>query len=256
MISQLISMALRNIDSPVVLDFFAGSSTTAEAVVRLNVEDGGNRKFIMCTLPEPTFKVNSDEEEIPTKGGKVAYEMGFKSIDEISRERIVKAVAAIKEENPSVAETQDLGFKHYRVVSATQEALNKIDYDDNIQLDMFDDMISLFSSEKLGIKGNADGFDTILQTYLAKDNYKFDVSVEILNFSGIVLPYVNNQRLYIISNNWKAENTKALVNAIGTNEISVQTIVVFGYTIGMESLRELEIALSQLENKVNLQVRY
>lgn len=155
-----------------------------------------------------------------------------------------------------MTDTRDFGFKHYRVVSSNQEALDKIDYDDNLQLDMFDDMISLFSSEKLGVKGNADGFDTILQTYLAKDNYKFDVSVEILNFSGIVLPYVNNQRLYIISNNWKAENTKALVNAIGTNEISVQTIVVFGYTIGMESLRELEIALSQLENKVNLQVRY
>lgn len=240
----------------VVLDFFAGSSSTADAVMQLNTEDDGERRYIMCTLPEPTYKKNSDGEEVPTKGGENAYKAGFNSIDEISRERIIRAANKIQKENFILTDTRDFGFKHYRVVSSNQEALDKIDYDDNLQLDMFDDMISLFSSEKLGVKGNADGFDTILQTYLAKDNYKFDVSVEILNFSGIVLPYVNNQRLYIISNNWKAENTKALVNAIGTNEISVQTIVVFGYTIGMESLRELEIALSQLENKVNLQVRY
>ena len=56
--------------------------------------------------------------------------------------------------------------------------------------------------------------------------------------------------------NWQASNIKALVNAIGKNELTVQTIVVYGYTLEMESLRELEIALNQLENKVNLQVRY
>ena len=155
-----------------------------------------------------------------------------------------------------MAETQDLGFKHYRIVPPTQETLDKIDYDDNLQLELFDDMIDAFSSEKLGVVGNADGFDTILQTYLAKDNYKFDVPIEMVDFSGIQIPYVNNQRIYIISNSWKAENTKVLVNTIGKNGLSVQTIVVYGYTLEMESLRELEISLNQLENKVNLQVRY
>ncbi|MDN5447063.1 MAG: site-specific DNA-methyltransferase, partial [Lactococcus lactis] len=92
--------------------------------------------------------------------------------------------------------------------------------------------------------------------YLAKDNYKFDVPIEMVDFSGIQIPYVNNQRIYIISNSWKAENTKVLVNTIGKNGLSVQTIVVYGYTLEMESLRELEISLNQLENKVNLQVRY
>lgn len=98
--------------------------------------------------------------------------------------------------------------------------------------------------------------DTILHTYLAKDNYRFDVPIQTIDFAGIHLPYVNNQRIYLIANNWRAENTKALVNAIGKNELVVQTIVIYGYTLEMESLRELEIALNQLENKVNLQVRY
>ena len=239
-----------------VLDFFAGSSTTADAVMQLNAEDGGNRQYIMCTLPEPTFTVNSDGKEVPTKGGEAAYKAGYRSIDEISRERIIRAARKIKEENPLLTESQDFGFKHYRVVSPTQDTLDKIEYADNLQLDLFDDMIDAFSSEKLGVAGNADGFDTILHTYLAKDNYQFDVPLQMKDFAGIQLPYVNNQRIYLIAKNWGAENTKALVNAIGKNELVVQTIVVYGYTLEMESLRELEIALNQLENKVNLQVRY
>lgn len=242
----------------IVLDFFAGSSTTADAVMQLNVDpkDGGNRQYIMCTLPEPTFTVNSDGKEVPTKGGEAAYKAGYKSIDEISRERIIRAARKIKEENPLLTESQDFGFKHYRVVSPTQDTLDKIEYDDNLQLDLFDDMIDTFSSEKLGVAGNAAGFDTILHTYLAKDNYKFDIPLQMKDFAGIQLPYVNNQRIYLIAKNWGAENTRALVNAIGKNELVVQTIVVYGYTLEMESLRELEIALNQLENKVNLQVRY
>ncbi|EME7124170.1 DNA methyltransferase [Enterococcus mundtii] len=242
--------------SSVILDFFAGSSTTADAVMQLNAEDGGNRQYIMCTLPEPTFTMNSDGKEVPTKGGETAYKAGYKSIDEISRERIIRAANKIKEENPLLTEAQDFGFKHYRVIPPTQDTLEKIDYDNQLQLDLLDDMIDAFSSEKLGVAGNAAGMDTILQTYLAKDNYPFDVSIERIDVAGISLPYVNNQRIYIITKDWKAENTKALVNAIGKNERVVQTIVVYGYTIEMESLRELEIALNQLENKVNLQVRY
>ncbi|MGO4942209.1 DNA methyltransferase [Ruoffia tabacinasalis] len=240
----------------IIMDFFAGSSTTADAVMQLNAKDGGNRQYIMCTLPEPTFKVNSDGKEVPTKGGETAYKAGYKSIDEISRERIIRAANKIKEENPLLTETQDFGFKHFRVVPPNQETLDKIEYDDNLQLNLFDDMIDVFSSQKLGVAGNAAGFDTILQTYLAKDNYQFDVNIEMIDFAGIKLPHVNNQRIYLIANNWRTEHTKALVNAIGKNELTVQTIVVYGYTLEMESLRELEIALNQLENKVNLQVRY
>ena len=239
-----------------ILDFFAGSSTTAEAVMQLNAEDGGKRQYIMCTLPEPTFTTNSDGTEIPTKGGTNAYNAGYRSIDEISRERIVRAAKKIQEEKQLLPNEQDFGFKHYRVVEPTQKALEQLDYDDILQEDLFDGMIEAFSSEKLGISGNARGLDTILATYLAKDNYKFDVDIEMVDFSGIQLPYVNNQRIYLISERWMSANTRALVNAIGKNEIVVQTIVVYGYTIAMERLRELEIALNQLENKVNLQVRY
>lgn len=244
LIQYLINMITFSKPDALILDFFAGSATTADAVMKLNAEDGGHRKYIMVQLPE-NIKPDSP-----------AYKAGYKTIDQISRDRIKKAADKLKSDNPVLTEKQDLGFKHYRVVEANQQALDKIDFNDEIQLDMFDDMISLFSSENLGIEGNASGFDTILQTYLVKDNYKFDVPIEKIDFAGVALPYVNDHRIYLISDTWNAENTKALINKIGTNEISVQTIVVYGYTIEMESLRELEIALNQLENKVNLIVRY
>ena len=242
--------------SSIVLDFFAGSGTTAHATLQLNAEDGGNRRFIMCTLPEPTFGVNSDGSEQPTKGGKVAYEAGYRSIDAISRERICRAAAKIQEENPLLPDSQDFGFKHYRVVAPSQETMESIEYSNSMQLDLFDDMISKFSSESLGVDGQASGQDTILQTYLVKDGYKFDAKVEWLDIDGVKVPYIEGQRLYIISSSWETQNTRALINAIGTNQIRVQTIVVYGHSIEMARYRELEIALAQLEIRPNLQVRY
>lgn len=244
LLKYLVNMITYDQKDGIILDFFAGSATTADAVMQLNAEDGGDRRYIMVQLPEPT-KLDS-----------AAYKAGYTSIDQISRERIGKAAKKIKGDNPLQIETQDFGFKNYYFVEPSQQTLDQLDFDNDLQLDIFDDMISAFSSEKLGVEGQAEGFDTILQTHMVSDGYKFDTSVEMLEFAGVKLPYVNKQRIYLITNQWTAQNTKALVNAIGTNKLAVQTIVVYGYTIDMESLRELEIALNQLENKVHLLVRY
>lgn len=243
-------------DDIIALDFFAGSATTADAVMQLNVEDGGNRRFIMATLPEPTFTVNAAGQQVPTKGGEVAFDAGFKSIDEISRERIKRAAAKIQAENPNWQ--GDAGFKHFRMVAPTQKTLDDIDNFDELAttLDLFDDMLTPFSSDALQVSGDATGYDTVLRTYLVADGYKFDVVIENLTVAGYQLPYVDGTRVYIINSGWHITQTKALVNAVGTNELVLQTIVVYGYSLSLEDLRELEIALAQLDSKVNLIVRY
>lgn len=76
-----------NKSNDIVLDFFSGSATTAHAVMQLNAEDGGNRKFIMVQLPEET-----DEKS-------EAYKAGYKNICEIGKERIRRAAKKIREEN-------------------------------------------------------------------------------------------------------------------------------------------------------------
>src|SRR5665648_203781 len=93
-------------ESSIVLDFFSGSATTAHAVMQLNADDGGNRKFIMVQLPEPT-----DEKD-------EAYKVGYKNICEIGKERIRRAGEKIKEEKGLEAMNLDVGFKVLKLDSS------------------------------------------------------------------------------------------------------------------------------------------
>lgn len=254
LIKRLISMVD---DEGIIMDFFAGSSTTADAVMQLNAEDGGNRKFIMVQLPEKTYTVNSDGKEVPTKGGKAAYEEGFKSIDEISRERIRRAAAKIKSDNDlTLPKDFDGSFKHYRVVNPTKQTLEDIEDFDPDNTTLFTDMVDSFSSKGLDVAGDATGEQTILTTWLAKDGYSFDADIKKIDFDGYEASLVEDSRLYIINNGWSSENTKALLNKIGTHQIIVQTIVLFGYSFNIADLRELEIGLKQLDGNINLLKRY
>ena len=116
----------------IILDFFSGSATTAHAVMQLNAEDGGNRKFIMVQLPE---KCDEKSE---------AYKAGYKNICEIGKERIRRAGKKIKEENAN-ATNIDTGFRVFKLDSSnmkdcyyypedtTQDMLEKLQ--DNIKED-------------------------------------------------------------------------------------------------------------------------
>ena len=86
-------------ENQIILDFFSGSATTAHAVMQLNAEDGGNRKFIMVQLPEETAE---DSE---------AYKAGYKNICEIGKERIRRAGKKIKADSPLTTQDLDIGFR-------------------------------------------------------------------------------------------------------------------------------------------------
>ena len=111
LIKRMIAIGSRN-DS-IILDFFSGSATTAHAVMQLNAEDGGHRKYIMVQLPEPCDE-NSE-----------AYKAGYKNICEIGKERIRRAGAKIKEENPLAAQNLDTGF---RVLKLDDSNMNNVYY--------------------------------------------------------------------------------------------------------------------------------
>ena len=92
-----------------ILDFFSGSATTAHAVMQLNAEDGGHRKFIMVQLPEKT-----DEKS-------EAFKAGYKNICEIGKERIRRAGKKIKEENPLTTADLDTGFRVLKLDSTNMK---------------------------------------------------------------------------------------------------------------------------------------
>ena len=101
LVKRIISLILNGDDGKnnIILDFFSGSATTAHAVMQLNAEDGGHRKFIMVQLPEVTDKKSE------------AYKAGYKNICEIGKERIRRASKKIKEDNPLTAQNLDIGFR-------------------------------------------------------------------------------------------------------------------------------------------------
>jgi len=257
LIKYLVQMVTYDEKDKVILDFFAGSSTTADAVMQLNAEDGGHRKFIMVQLPEKTYHINKDGREVPTKGGKAAYDAGFKSIDEISRERIRRAAKKIREDNElTLPEDFDGNFKHYRVVKPVKQTLEEIENFDTNNTNLFTNMVDGFSSNSLGITGNATGEATILTTWLDKDGYSFDADVEEVMFNNYSAHKVEDNRLYLINEGWGAEQTKELLNQLGTHQLEVQSVVIFGYSFNVAELRELESGLKQLDSKVTLIKRY
>lgn len=87
----------------IFMDFFSGSATTAHAVIQLNAEDGGNRRFVMVQLPEPC-----DEKS-------EAYKSGYNNICEIGKERIRRAGKKIKEESPLTTQQLDAGFRVFKL---------------------------------------------------------------------------------------------------------------------------------------------
>ena len=116
LIKRPISIGTKRND--IIMDFFSGSSSTSHAVINLNLEDWGNRKFIMIQLPEET----------DTKSE--AFKVGYKNICEIGKERIRRAGEKIKEENKDKEgiENLDIGFKVFKLEKAKEEVDDVEDY--------------------------------------------------------------------------------------------------------------------------------
>ena len=119
-------LSISTLKNSLILDFFSGSATTAHAVMQLNSEDGGNRKYIMVQLPEETPE---DSE---------ARKAGYDTIPEIAKERIRRAGKKIKEESPLTTQNLDTGFRVFRLADSNFEEVKKAPAEYNqSQLDLF-----------------------------------------------------------------------------------------------------------------------
>ena len=134
LIKKIINSVINPNENPIVFDFFSGSATTAQAVMQLNAEDGGHRKFIMVQLPEPCDKQSE------------AYKAGYKNICEIGKERIRRAGEKIKAESGLAAQNLDVGF---RVLKLADSNMKDVYYaaDDYKQADLLD-MVSNIKDDR------------------------------------------------------------------------------------------------------------
>ena len=141
----------------IILDFFSGSATTAHAVMQLNAEDGGNRKYIMVQLPE---LCNEDSE---------AYKAGYKNICEIGKERIRRAGEKIKSDESLPLENReklDIGFKVFKLDSS-----NIKEWDTNTE-----DLQQTLLDSMENIKSDRNSLDVLYEILL---KYGLDLNIPI-----------------------------------------------------------------------------
>jgi len=254
-------------DNAIILDFFAGSGTTGDAVMQLNAEDGGNRKYILVQLPEP----------IDPKKNKTAYDFvkdelkAEPTIFEICKERLIRAAKKIKEEtiDKKITEKekelqnlqselnledrdekikslekeienlqkQDLGFKIFETMPIWE------DY--NFEAEEFNPQQELFDTSKL----TEDDIKALLVTWKTYDGIALTQELESIDLSGYTA-YYGNGRLYLMHKGFTTNNLKALLEKIDSDKhFEPKSIIVFGYNMESKSLREISENVKTYNNK-------
>lgn len=225
------------------LDFFSGSSTSAQSVIKFNSKHIDKKiNFINIQLQEEC-KENSK-----------AYISGYKTIDEIGIERIKRAAKMIKEENKDTlfdsVNKFDFGFKHFILNEPNQNTLDKCD-----------------TFDKASLLGDATiledfGVETVLTTWLNNDGYGLNAKYEILDLDGYNAYYCQ-KHLYLINTGFKQESVISLFEKYDSDgAFNPENIILFGYSFNEWSVTEmLEKNLKILNDseknlKINIEVRY
>lgn len=169
----LISITTKFNKNAIILDFFSGSATTAHAVMQLNAEDGGHRKFICVQLPEKT-----DEQS-------EAYKVGYKTICEIGKERIRRAGEKIKEESPLTTHNLDTGFKVFKLDSS-----NLVKWDNTPTTDEEELKTRIQQSLFYLVEGRED-LDLVYEIML-KYGLSLTLPVEERKFDGVTAYIINH----------------------------------------------------------------
>ncbi|HCH1010276.1 TPA: site-specific DNA-methyltransferase [Vibrio harveyi] len=211
----------------IILDFFAGSGTSAEAVYKLNVSDSGNRKFIVIQIPEKT-SIKSD-----------ARKAGYETIFEITKDRLLKASEKIRAENPDYQ--GDLGFKIFETV---EDFRVKDEGELTLEnLSFFDDVV--LTDEQ---------YNTLLTTWCVYDGSLLTTPIQDVDLNGYTA-HLCDKRLYLIAPNFNSETIKALLHELDNNkDFEPNKVVFYGNNFDSAKQMELNEALKGYANKKSLEI--
>ena len=225
------SVTFKGNDNDIILDFFSGSATTAHAVMKLNAEDGGNRKYILVQLPEEI------EESKP------AFKAGYKTIDEIGRERIKRAAQKIKEETNADI---DYGFKVVKLENVQEDTLDRLEsFDPNVLVS--DDYVNDFTNE------DSSGLETILTTWLNQDGYGLHAKWEDFKLVDYIAHHYSNS-LYIVNEGIESSDISRLIEMIENNELNISRIVIYTYSLPFTIINELKTNIKNLRNNKTVDI--
>lgn len=270
-IEKLIEMGAKKED--IILDFFAGSGTTGDAVMQLNAEDNGIRKYILVQLPE----------EIDPKKNKTAYDFvkdelkAEPTIFEITKERLIRAAKKTKETIKAKIETKeseikslqgkldldnkgekikelkaeikmlkepDLGFKIIETTPIWE------DYD--FEATELDNQTKLFDEDKL----TEEDIKALLTTWKTYDGIALTQDLEKIDLSGYTA-YYGNGKLYLMNKGFTTDNLKNLLEKIDSDKkFNPTSIITFGYHFESKNLRELSENVKSYANKKNIDIDF
>jgi len=220
-----------------ILDFFAGSGTTGDAVMQLNQDnqkDGLKHKFnyILVQIPE-----NIDEKKNKTAYDFVKNELNIlnPTIFDITKERVIRSANKINDKS---------GFKIFELKPLWQ------DY--NFEASTFDKQNNLFDEGNL----TEEDIYTLLTTWATYDNVPLTDRINIIELEGYKAFYVRG-KLYLMFRNFSTVNLKALINMIDEDKnFNPTSIIVFGYHFNSKDLRELSENIINYSNKKNLDIDF
>jgi type III restriction enzyme/adenine-specific DNA-methyltransferase len=231
-IQRCISLCTTNGD--IVLDFFSGSATTAQAVLALNAEDDYNLKYILVQLQEATKEA--------------AKSQGFSTIDQIGMERIKRVAERILTDNPDI--TIDLGFRHFTLAEPSQNTLDKLEkFDPNANTFIASGLLTEF------------GKPTVLATWLSHDGYGLTVKPEEIDFAGYNGYYIG-KHLYLIDEKLSNGAIEAILTKFETDgKFNPENVVMFGYSFTWTEREALQTNLKRLKDteknlRINFDIRY
>jgi len=205
----------------IILDFFAGSGTTAHAVMALNAEDQGNRKFITVQIDEKTDKKSE------------AYKAGYESIFDITKARIEKASEKLNDKS---------GFKIYETIPMFEGYLD--------DLEELSDNTTLFNGSEL----TNDELETLLTTWKVYDGMRLHESLESLNL-GSYVAYASENIVYFMDKGFNLESLQAFVAKLDNDEsFEPSKLVLFGYNFDSKHQREFKEALANYSNKKSIEL--
>lgn len=240
-------------ESMIVCDFFSGSATTAEAVMRLNTK-GKRITYITVQLPESidgkvANSTGDDKRNAERLNAFLDSCNRPHTLDYLGIERIIRASAKIRVENPST--TADLGFRHFTLKEPTSMSVEKME---KFSPDENGLVITNTVLEEFGIP-------TVLTTWLVRDGYGFTAPVETVDFAGYT-GYYMGKHLYLIDQELSNEAIAAITekfDADGT--FNPENVVLFGYSFKWTEMEALKTNLARLKDteknlRINFDIRY
>ncbi|KXK49326.1 MAG: putative methyltransferase [Chlorobi bacterium OLB5] len=259
LIKDLITVGSNSDD--LILDFFAGSGTTADSIFQLNVENFGKRNFILVQLPEL----------IDAKKDKSAYDFvknelkAEPTIFEITKERLLRAAKKINTELDSKIEKlkKELQTEETKLEIKNLEKLKTqngfkifettpIWEDYNFEAEQFDSSQTLFDAGKL----TEEDLKALLVTWKTYDGIALTQDLESIDLSGYTA-YYSNSKLYLMHKGFSTDNLKSLLEKIDTDKkFNPTSIICFGYHFESKNLRELSENVKSYANKKNIDIDF